>query len=100
VLRAFDDSTQHADHLQAADAALVEVGRRIAGAIDGTDDDDKALPALAGQMLAVVDRLGLSPKGRRQIDLDTGPEPEEVNPLDDLRTIRNARRAAQVESGT
>jgi hypothetical protein len=80
----YAESLRGADHLREADRALMELGRRLAHAIDATDDD-KTLGALSGQFVAVVDRLGLSPKARRSLDLDR--DTEAVNPFDAVRHL-------------
>jgi hypothetical protein len=92
------ESLRGAEHLRTEDRALMELGRRLAHAIDATDDD-KTLGNLAGQLIAVVDRLGMSPKGRTQLGL-LEQAPEEVSPLDDLRLIRASRRSTAVDAGT
>lgn len=97
VTRAFADTVAACSHLRPEDAALVELGRRLAAEVDACDDE-KVLTALTGQMVAVLDRLGVHPKGRAQLGLEQAAE--EVNPLDELRSIRESRRAAQVDAGT
>jgi hypothetical protein len=81
---AFRDSLPPAEHLKPTDAAVVELGRTLAAAIDATDDD-KTLTALSGQFLAVCDRLGLHPKGRRQMELDAPTEGR--NLFDEARRV-------------
>jgi hypothetical protein len=81
---AFRDSLPPAEHLKPADAAVVELGRTLAAAIDATDDD-KMLATLSGQFLAVCDRLGLHPKARRQLELDAPTEGR--NLFDEARRV-------------
>lgn len=68
----------------------MEVGRRLAEELDDADDA-KSAGAIAGQLIAVLDRLGLSPQARVRLGLDRAGD-QEVNPLDELALIRGARR--------
>lgn len=97
VARAFADTLEACTHLRPDDAAVVELGRRLAAEVDACDDE-KVLTAMTAQMLSVLDRLGVHPKARAQLGLDQ-PGEQEVNPLNDLRSIRESRRAAQVDAG-
>lgn len=99
VAAQWTESLRGADHLQNMDRALMELGRLLAAKIDATDDV-KELTGLAGQLIGVIDRLGLSPRERRRSGADTDADGAGVNPLDDLRLIRASRRNAQVDAGS
>lgn len=89
------EALRHAPHLREEDRALVEVGRRLSLELDQADDP-RALTQLAGALVPILDRLGLTPRGRQQLGLEQEP-PREVNPLDELTLIRQSRRNAAVD---
>lgn len=88
AVAAFAESVRVAEHLQPADAATVEVGRRLAAELDATDDP-KQIVALSGQFITVLDRLGLSPLGRHRLRL-ADDQVEVVNPFDAARSLLEA----------
>jgi hypothetical protein len=81
---AFRDSLPSADHLTPADAAIVEAGRLLARRLDDAEDD-KTIALHMGQFVAVLDRLGLHPKARRQLELDAPAE--RGNLFDEARSV-------------
>ncbi|MEV6879680.1 hypothetical protein [Amycolatopsis sp. NPDC051128] len=109
--------------LAPADAAAVALAQQYAAAIDAAakepseasaaaENDGRVRDPLATygpKLLAVLDALGLTPRGRAaspplrggQRD-GTGPAGEPVDPLDELRQLRDTRahRAAAVDTTT
>jgi hypothetical protein len=81
---AFRDSLPPADHLTPADAAIVEAGRLLARRLDDAEDD-KTIALHMGQFVSILDRLGLHPKARRLMELETPAD--KGNLFDEARRV-------------
>ena len=86
------------EHLEPADRALAALALRLAAALDVCED--KLVAGMSGQLVAALDRLGMSPRARSQLGLHRDAvAAQEVNPLDELALIRTSRRAAGGDAG-
>lgn len=89
VRDAVDSAAAKADWITAADAAALELARKLAGDIDRLGPEDAAqLAAVARIFLAVLDKLGLTVAGRRT---DPTAIVQEEDPLAALRLRAEAR---------
>ena len=89
VRDAVDSAATRADWITPADAAALELARKLAGDIDRLGPEDAAqLAAVARTFLAVLDKLGLTVAGRRT---DPTAIVQEEDPLAALRLRAEAR---------
>ena len=89
VRDAVDSAAARADWITPADAAALELARKLAGDIDRLGPEDAAqLAAVARTFLAVLDKLGLTVAGRRT---DPTAVVHEEDPLAALRLRAEAR---------
>lgn len=81
-----------ADHLRPEDTAMVLLGEVIAEAMDECTDP-RGIASLSHQLLAVSDRLGLSPQARATLKLDKR-ETDTVDPYAELAALQASRKAS------
>ena len=86
VREAVEESTAHS-----TDAAAVSLALAYAKEIDA----GASLESLGPKLLAVLESLGLTPKGRGLARMGGGGNEQPSNPLDELKARRAARAAGQ-----
>src|SRR5690625_142163 len=107
ILEAFNKAVEEASHIKNQDAGAVEAARALARKIDAWDqivewaNEDAAengwrpkVPAndntSLGSFLKYCDALGLTPAGRKNLELGQGVG---VNPIDELKRKRRQKNA-------
>jgi len=101
VLPQLVKAVKQAEHLTPADGAAVQLAMRLAADIDRTELGGKGSAAFSAQLLTVLRDLGMTPRARRLAGQETATESAEgVNPLDQLRAIRESRWNAAGQSGS
>lgn len=98
MVKAFNASVKAAAaNLRPEDTILVQMGRAIALQLDNMPIGDRGYGQTMDKLASIIDRLELSPRARRLGDRQPG-DAAEGSPLDDLASIRGARRAAQMDA--